>query len=129
MLCGTPTKNEMGPCKDRCLQHTNKKPEGIKLANIGDTALGKGTYSPEDLKPGKQPASPIIYQQAPDLSRVARQLIPNLQRWTRHQKETRDLEYHVCSVVADIEVVELVAVEIEVFLEAADIGIADVRLI
>lgn len=39
------------------------------------------------------------------------------------------MEHNVCCEVAHVEVVELVAIELEVFFEAADIGITDVGLI
>ena len=44
-----PTKDEMGSSKDRSFQHSNKKPEGVKLMDAGDTALGKCTNTPEDF--------------------------------------------------------------------------------
>ena len=53
----------------------------------------------------------------------------NVQAWTGHQEETRDLEDHICGVVAHIEIVELVSIKTEVFFEAADICIGDVCLV
>lgn len=34
----------------------------------------------------------------------------NLQRGSRHQQETRNLEDNIGSVIADVEIIELVAV-------------------
>ena len=39
------------------------------------------------------------------------------------------MEHDVCSIVAHIEVIQLVAVKAKVFFEAADVGIADICLV
>lgn len=54
------TENEMSSCKNRSFQHSNKKPESVKLIDTGDTTLGKCTDAPEDFESRKQPASPYL---------------------------------------------------------------------
>lgn len=65
------------------------------------------------------------------VSRVAEEVLGFgvLQLGSREEHHAGDLEDKVWDVVADDEVVELVSVELEVFLETADVGIIDVGLV
>lgn len=53
----------------------------------------------------------------------------NLQLWSRQQKQARNLENYVSCIVADVEIIQLISVQPEVFFEPTSICIADVGLI
>lgn len=53
----------------------------------------------------------------------------HLQLWPRNQKQSRDLEYYVCGKVANVQIVEFIAIQLEVFFQAADVGVADIGLV
>lgn len=63
------------------------------------------------------------------LSFSVRGRLGHLQFWSREEEEAWDLKEHVGAVVANVEVVELVAVEAEVLFQPTNIGVADVGLV
>lgn len=89
-------------------EHANDEANGIQLVDVGGAAGCKGGDAPEHFKRRQEPAGEF---------------------GPAHQHETGHLEDDVGGEVGDIEVVELVAVEAKVFLEAGDVGIGDVCLV
>jgi hypothetical protein len=60
-------------------------------------------------------------------SNVSSKLDP--QFWAGHQQQPRNLKYHICREIANIKVIQLIAVKPEIFLETTNIGIADIGLV
>lgn len=94
--------------KNGCLEHANNKADGVQLVYVGGAGGRKRGDAPEDLERGQQPAREL---------------------GAGHEHQAGHLEDDVGGKVRDVEVVELVAVEAKVLLEAADVGIANVCLV
>lgn len=90
------------------LEHADQESEGVQLVDVRDATLREGHDAPEDFEGWEEPPG---------------------QLWSRHEQHTRDLEDHVCCGVADVEVVQLISVEVEVLFQPAHVGITDICLI
>lgn len=83
--------------KDGRLQHADEEPDGVQLLDVCCAAGCKSGDAPQDFERREQPAG---------------------QFGTGHQEKARDLEDDIGGKVCDIEIIQFVAVETKVFLEA-----------
>lgn len=123
------TENEMGASKHWCLQRADEEAADIQLGHVGHAALGKGHDAPCNLQRGQQISSTVFSSQFSFPMGHWWQCVSDLQLGARYKKQKGDLKGHVGAVIADIEVIQLVAKKPELLLEATGVRIADIRLV
>ena len=80
--------------EDWSLKHSNEETHGVELRYVSRATLSESHDSPEDFEGREEPSGEV---------------------WAGDEEETGDLEEDVSCEVADVEIVEFVAVEVEIF--------------